>query len=36
MHPISARAMRFEAPLPRDLESLLALLRVDAREHSRE
>jgi 23S rRNA pseudouridine1911/1915/1917 synthase len=31
-HPLSGRAQSFEAPIPADLEALLRLLRLDARE----
>ena len=31
-HPLSSRAQSFEAPIPADLEALLRLLRLDARE----
>jgi 23S rRNA pseudouridine1911/1915/1917 synthase len=31
VHPISGRQLSFEAPLPQDLDSLLRLLRADAR-----
>jgi 23S rRNA pseudouridine1911/1915/1917 synthase len=32
-HPLSARPMSFEAPVPADLAALLSLLRADAHEH---